>query len=86
VTYMKPGQPVFHIRGGTRGGWFQATSQLKETLVSAGLPENASAGSNNSNRTTVLAFAGALIALLIVSALLLRRRVRPAVRMARSTS
>ena len=39
VTYLAPGQPIFDMQ--TRGGWFQAGPDLKETLVAAGLPETA---------------------------------------------
>ena len=39
ATYMEPGQQVFDME--TRGGWFQADPQLKNTLVSAGLPATA---------------------------------------------
>ncbi len=48
VTYMEPGQKVFDQE--TRGGWFQADSRLKETLVSAGLPANAPAARRSSGR------------------------------------
>jgi hypothetical protein len=45
VTYMAPGQPIFDME--TPGGWFQARPDLKETLVAAGLPEMAAAGSSD---------------------------------------
>lgn len=86
VTYMKPGQTVFRIAGGTRGGWFQADSHLKETLVEAGLPATASTGSSDGNRLPTFAIGMALLALLIVSALFFRRRMRPTARMAGSPS
>lgn len=44
VTYTPPGQPFLEGEAGddksffTHGGWFEATSLLKSTLVSAGLP------------------------------------------------
>jgi hypothetical protein len=79
VTYMKPGQDVFEI-GGTRGGWFQADSRLKETLVAAGLPSRPiGAGSDgtsiSANLVSVLAVALFLVA---ATAVFLRRRTRPA--------
>jgi len=37
VTYVAPGQPFFGTER-TRGGWFVATSLLKDNLVAAGLP------------------------------------------------
>jgi hypothetical protein len=79
VTYMKPGQTVFHIAGGTRGGWFQGTSQLKETLVAAGLPARPIAGSNETSFSTNL-FSLVAVALFLAAAtaVLLRRRARPA--------
>ena len=39
VTYVEPGQPFFGTEQ-TRGGWFVATSLLKNQLVAAGLPQN----------------------------------------------
>ena len=33
VTYLAPGQPIFDMK--TRGGWFQAGPDLKQTLVAA---------------------------------------------------
>jgi hypothetical protein len=78
VTYMAPGQPIFDMK--TRGGWFQTGPYLKETLVAAGLPETASAGSSDDTSfptTTVTLVAFALL-LVGAMALLLRRRARPA--------
>ena len=49
VTYMEPGQEVFEIVGGTRGGWFQADARLKETLVSAGRPARSPAPSSETS-------------------------------------
>jgi hypothetical protein len=80
VTHTAPGQEVFQIPGGTRGGWFQADSRLKETLVAAGLPETPSiASGDDSTFPAGLAslFAAALL-LAAATALLLRRRARPA--------
>ncbi len=39
VTYTAPGQPFFGTEQ-TRGGWFVATSLLRDQLVAAGLPQN----------------------------------------------
>jgi hypothetical protein len=78
VTYVAPGQPIFDMD--TRGGWFQAGPDLKETLVAAGLPETAAAGSSDDTSfptTTVSLLAFALL-LVGATAALLRRRARPA--------
>ena len=50
VTYMAPGQPIFDME--TRGGWFQAGPELKETLVAAGLPATAAASSSDGTSFT----------------------------------
>jgi hypothetical protein len=71
VTYMKPGQKVFEIVGGARGGWFQADSRLKKTLVSAGLPADApapSSGASSEASTFPTSLVGLLIATLLVAA------------------
>jgi hypothetical protein len=78
VTYLAPAQPIFDMQ--TRGGWFQAGPDLKETLVAAGLPETKAGGSSDDTSfptTTVslLAFAALLVG---ATALFLRRRARPA--------
>jgi hypothetical protein len=78
VTYLAPGQPIFDMQ--TRGGWFQAGPDLKETLVAAGLPETAPGGSSDDTSfptTTVGLLAFALL-LVGATAVLLRRRARPA--------
>jgi hypothetical protein len=78
VTYLAPGQPIFDMQ--TPGGWFQAGPDLKETLVAAGLPETAAAGSSDDTSfptTTVSLLAFALL-LVGATAVLLRRRARPA--------
>jgi hypothetical protein len=78
VTYLAPGQPIFDMQ--TRGGWFQAGPDLKDTLVAAGLPETAPGGSSDDTSfptTTVSLLAFALL-LAGATALLLRRRARPA--------
>lgn len=45
VAYMKPGQRFFDDQK-TRGGWYRAWPDLKETLVSLGLPRQAPSGSS----------------------------------------
>jgi hypothetical protein len=78
VTYLAAGQPIFDME--TRGGWFQAGPDLKETLVAAGLPENpvgVSSEDMSFPTTTVSLLAFALL-LVGATALLLRRRARPA--------
>jgi hypothetical protein len=80
VTYTKPGQKLFEGME-TRGGWFPAGLELKETLVSAGLPATpAAAGS--SDGWSVPTFAVGLLAAMLVlagaTAVLFRRRARPA--------
>lgn len=79
VTYLAPGQPIFDMK--TRGGWFQAGPDLKETLVAAGLPETPAGASSDDTSfptTTVSLLAFALL-LVGATAVLLRRRARPAV-------
>ena len=81
VTYMEPGQGFFGTER-TRGGWYQATSQLKETLVAAGLPARPPASGSSDDGTSlstnlVSALAVALF-LLAATAVFLRRRTRPA--------
>jgi hypothetical protein len=84
VTYMKPGQEIFEL-GGTRGGWFQATPQLKETLVSAGLPPSPpSASTNRWSIPRVTMSALTVLLFVFVAVFILRRRVKPAARMAGS--
>ncbi len=39
VTYTKPGQPVFDQT--TRGGWYEASDDLRQHLISLGLPNKA---------------------------------------------
>lgn len=79
VTYMEPGQKFFGTEQ-TRGGWFQGDAQLKEVLVSAGLPAMAVAAS--SGGTTFQADLFVLLAFGLVLAaatvLVIRRRGRPA--------
>jgi hypothetical protein len=82
VTYMKPGQKLFRIPGGTRGGWFEAPARLKETLVAAGLPRTAPSGSPSDDGFLSTGMLSALVAALLLAAataaVVLRRRARPA--------
>jgi hypothetical protein len=80
VTYMAPGQTVFHIEGGTRGGWFQATPKLKETLVSAGLPARPVGSSSDATSfgTNLFSLVAVSLFLVAATAVFLRRRTRPA--------
>jgi hypothetical protein len=80
VTYMAPGQEVFETEG-TRGGWFQAGPELKETLVTAGLPSSANAAGSSDGTsfpTAPVSVLGLALLFVIGAALLLRRRARPA--------
>jgi hypothetical protein len=84
VTYMEPGQKFFGTDQ-TRGGWFQASPELKQTLVSAGLPARAPSGSSERwSFPRVTASVLALMLLLGLTAGLVRRRIRPTARMAGS--
>jgi hypothetical protein len=78
VTYLAPGQPIFDMQ--TRGGWFQAGPDLKETLVAAGLPETAPGGSSDDTSfpTATVSLLAFVLLLAGATALLLRRRARPA--------
>jgi hypothetical protein len=78
VTYMAPGQPIFDME--TSGGWFQAGPELKETLVAAGLPATAAASSSDgtSFRTTTVSLLVFAFLLVCATALIVRRRARPA--------
>jgi hypothetical protein len=79
VTYMAPGQEVFETEG-TRGGWYQAGPELKETLVAAGLPASAAAGSSDDAAFPTMTVSLLAFALLFVgaTAVFMRRRARPA--------
>jgi hypothetical protein len=78
VTYTAPGQRIYDME--TRGGWFQAGPELKDTLVSAGLPATASASSSDGWSFPTAPVGALLLGLLVVgaTAVLLRRRARPA--------
>jgi hypothetical protein len=87
VTYMEPGQGFFGTER-TRGGWFQATSQLKETLIAAGLPSRPTAAASDGTALGTNLFGALAVALFLVAAtaVFLRRRLKPTARMAGSPS
>jgi hypothetical protein len=85
VTYMAPGQPVYHTE--TRGGWFVAISPAAPSLLlqltEAGLPQNPPTGGDGSPFpwmivgslvTVVAVLAGGALAIVLT-----RRRPHPAV-------
>jgi hypothetical protein len=79
VTYTAPGQQLYDSE--TRGGWFHGGTELKKTLVAAGLPANApAAGSSDDTSfpTTTVGLLGFALLLVGAAAVLLRRRARPA--------
>jgi hypothetical protein len=77
VTYMEPGQKLFARQTG--GGWFQADSRLRETLVSAGLPAAAPGASSGASSfpMDLVALLSFGLALAAATALVIRRRIRP---------
>jgi hypothetical protein len=79
VTYMAPGQEVYETEG-THGGWFQANPALKDTLVAAGLPASLSSGSSDGSSfpTTAFSLLGLALLAFAATAVLVRRRTRPA--------
>jgi hypothetical protein len=85
VSYTKPGQKIWEVSGGTRGGWYVSTPALRERLIEAGLPRTPPTGSGSTaddasfvSTGTLLAIVAATALLLLGSALVLRRRTRPA--------
>jgi len=80
VTYMEPGQGFYGDQE-TVGGWYVASSSLREALVLAGLPESApSTDGGGSQLPWVIlgALAATAIAAAVGAAVLLSRRPRPA--------
>jgi hypothetical protein len=77
VTYTAPGQRFFGAEE-TRGGWFVATSLMKDQLVEAGLPQNPpAAGDGDGFPWAIVGGLAALAAALVVGALgayMIRRR------------
>jgi hypothetical protein len=78
VTYMAAGQKIFDRE--TTGGWFQADSRLKETLVSAGLPAQAPAISSGDSAFPIdlVGLLAAALVLATATTFVVRRRIRPA--------
>jgi hypothetical protein len=80
VTHTDPGQPFFGTER-TVGGWYVASSVLKDDLVAAGLPETPPAGGGSDFPWTVLVVLAVATSAAVVAAfiaLLVRRRPRPA--------
>jgi hypothetical protein len=81
VSYVEPGQR-FWTTEQTRGGWYVASSSLKDQLVAAGLPRDAPTGSPPSDSPwKVIGPAGVLVlvaGLGGVAAFLMRRRPQTA--------
>jgi hypothetical protein len=74
VTYMKPGQSIFDSH--TIGGWYRGGSELKQTLVRAGLPRAATRSSSGSNLAVLLGIGAPGAAILAGAAVLVARRRR----------
>lgn len=77
VTYMKPGQTVYSDT--TAGGWYQADTSLKQTLVDAGLPSSAGAAGSSDSRdlpATLLSGLTAFLLFATATAFFIRRRTR----------
>jgi hypothetical protein len=97
VTYMRPGQPV--LDGTTRGGWYRSADNLRQTLITLGLPDRpplaAPAGGSAPPAAAPAADpapalwprialgVGLLVAVAAGGALLLRRRSHPGTAAAR---
>jgi len=79
VTYVKSGEPYWATEK-TVGGWYVASSILKEQLVELGLPQLPPADDGGSGIPWPLLGAGALIlvALAGIALVLVRARPRPA--------
>lgn len=80
VTYVKPGLKFFDDMQ-TRGGWYVAGPALKVTLVDAGLPRTApspSASDGSFVSTGLVSLVAAALFIMAATALVLRRRTRPA--------
>ena len=87
VTYAEPGQRFFGTEK-TVGGWYVATSELKDDLVAAGLPKTSPVDGGGFDVpwtiTGVVAAALAVLTAVGVTVLHLRRRQRPATAGART--
>jgi len=79
LTYMASGQEIFDFT--TKGGWYESP-ELKQTLVSAGLPKTAAAAARSSSSagffsTGLLStLAGAALLLAAAATIVIRRRTR----------
>ena len=77
LTYMPAGQRIGEER--TRGGWYVATSYLKDNLVAAGVPTSAPGGGGDwAPPTSLVAALAGLILVLGSAPILIRRRQAPA--------
>jgi hypothetical protein len=82
VTYTQAGQRFFETRM-TRGGWYQASPALKDTLVKLGLPRTAPSGGSTGDGAGFTDFWPAIAAafalgLIGLTAVVMRRRLRTA--------
>ena len=84
VTYMSPGQRFWGVNH-THGGWFVAGPGLKAALVAAGLPESPPPAASGGSFPWAWLAAGVL-AVVVLLALVLRRRRSARFRMVRSTA
>lgn len=84
VTYVSPGQR-FWGSSHTHGGWFVAGPGLKAALVAAGLPESPPPAASGGSFPWAWTLAGVL-AVMVLLALVLRRRRITRFRMLRSTA
>ena len=80
VAYTEPGQRFFGTEE-TVGGWYVASSVLKDSLVAAGLPDTPPVGGSGSQVPwTIVGFVAAVVAALVagvVAVLRGRRRLGP---------
>jgi hypothetical protein len=73
LTYMPPGQRLGGER--TRGGWYVATSYLKDNLVASGVPASRPGRSGGSSLpSSAIAALAALVLVLGSAPILIRRR------------
>jgi hypothetical protein len=84
VTYMSPGQRFWGVNH-AHGGWFVAGPGLKAVLVAAGLPESPPAAASGGSFPWAWTVAG-ILAVVVLLALVLRRRRSARFRMVRSTA
>jgi hypothetical protein len=84
VTYMSPGQRFWGVDH-AHGGWFVAGPGLKAALVAAGLPESPPPAASGGSFPWAWSVAGVL-AVVVLLALVLRRRRSARFRMVRSTA